>query len=301
MKTIYTLLFALTFSLSIFSQGSGYLGISMKKASEQGVRISEVLENGAAFVYGLKQNDVIMSVDGIEVNTAIELKTEITKNDWGQSISLKYKRDGHTNLKEIVLGSKANKVTYHVKRRKINSSYEWNFDENTWVTVLNGNATKIVKKNESGLKEAYEITEGSETPQAFSDLEDKMDIIEAIDARNAGKKFYPSITVYIKTYTEPVKVESTPNTNTILNAELKAYPNPSLGQFQFSLKMDEPTSKQLSWQVFDVTGKKITEGKLNEFSGVTTQKLDLTNQGAGVYLLRVINDKQVMTERLIVK
>ena len=146
MKTIYTLLFALTFSLSIFSQGSGYLGISMKKASEQGVRISEVLENGAAFVYGLKQNDVILSVDGVNVNTATELKSQITKNDWGQSISLKYKRDGHTNLKEIVLGSKANKVTYHVKRRKINSTYEWNFDEKTWISVLNGIvSTKALK------------------------------------------------------------------------------------------------------------------------------------------------------------
>jgi hypothetical protein len=297
MKTIYTLLFALTFSLSIFSQGNGYLGISMEKDSEEGVRISEVLENGAAFVYGLQQNDILLSVNGVDVNTAKGLKSQITEKNWGQTISLLYKRDGHTKLKDVVLGNRANRVTYHVRRRKANSSYEWSFDENTWITVLNGNATRIVKKNENGVKEIHEITEGSIVPQAFLDLDDKLEIIEAIEARNAGKRYFPSVTVYIKTYTEPSKTK----VNTNLNVELKAFPNPSLGEFQFSLNMDESTSKDLSWQVFDVTGKKITEGNLNEFSGVTTQKLDLTNQGAGVYLLRVINDKQVMTERLVVK
>lgn len=299
MKTTLTLLFAVIFSFSSFSQGNGYLGISMKKATNEGVRISDVLENGAAFVYGLKQNDVILSVDGIVVNTSKELKDQITKNNWGETISLVYQRNNKTKTKEIVLGSRANKVTYHVKRSKVNDSYVWNFDDKTWVTVLNGTATKIVKLNDNGNKELYAVTEGEDTPQAFSDLNDKMEIVDAIDSRNEGKRFYPSITVYIKTYTEPAKIKVEPTVN--LNAELKAYPNPSLGELQFSLNMDEPKSKQLSWQVFDLTGKKITEGNLNEFSGTTTQKLDLTNQDAGVYLLRVINDKQVMTERLVVK
>jgi hypothetical protein len=297
MKTIYTLLFASIFSLSAFSQGNGYLGISMEKDSEEGVRISEVLENGAAFVYGLQQNDIILSVSGVDVSTAKGLKSQIINKNLGQTISLLYKRNGHTNLKDVVLGNRANRVTYHVKRKKTNSSYEWSFDENTWIMVLNGNATRIVKKNENGVKETYEITEGSTVPQAFSDLDDKLEIIEAIEARNAGKRYFPSVTVYIKTYTEPSKTK----VNTNLNVELKAFPNPSLGEFQFSLNMDESISKDLSWQVFDVTGKKITAGNLNEFSGVTTQKLDLTKQGAGVYLLRVINGKQIMTERLVVK
>ncbi|MEN8928657.1 MAG: PDZ domain-containing protein [Flavobacteriales bacterium] len=299
MKTIYTLLFACLASFSLFSQGNGYLGISMKKASEEGVRISDVLENGAAFVYGLQQNDIILSVDGKEVNSSQELKNKIVANDWGETISLLYKRNGHTRIMDVVLGNRANKVTYQIKRRKINATYEWNFDENTWISVLNGNATKIVKLNENGVKAIHNIAEGTDLPQSFSDLDDKMEIIAAIEERNAGKRFYPSITVYIKTYTEPSKIKTVPNAN--LSAELKAFPNPSLGEFQFTLKMEEATSTNLSWQVIDVTGKKITEGNLAEFNGATNQKLDLTNHGAGVYLLRVVNGKELMTERLVVK
>lgn len=298
MRTVYTLLFALIFSLSLFSQGNGYLGISMEIDSEEGVRISEVLENGAAFVYGLKQNDIILSVNNVTVNKSKDLKTQISKNNWGQTISLLFKRDGHINSKEVVLGSSANKVTYHVKRNKISAhTFTWSFDENTWINIENGATKWIKKKNENGVIQTYVIEFFRETPQAFSDLDDKLEIIESIEARNAGKRYFPRVTVFIKTYTEPLNSEVNKN----LNAELIAFPNPSLGEFQFSLNMDESTTKNLSWQVFDVTGKKIIEGNLNEFSGVTTQKLDLTNQGAGVYLLRVINDKQVMTERLVVK
>ena len=41
-------------------------------------------------------------------------------------------------------------------------------------------------------------------------------------------------------------------------------------------------------------------GQVNDFEGNTTQKLNVTDQGAGVYLLRVVNNNEVYTERLVV-
>jgi|TARA_B110000902_G_C13975115_1_gene462693 hypothetical protein len=52
--------------------------------------------------------------------------------------------------------------------------------------------------------------------------------------------------------------------------------------------------------VIDITGKLIIEGQVNDFEGNTTQKLNVTDQGAGVYLLRVVNNNEVYTERLVV-
>ncbi len=296
---ITALLFAACISISAWSQGNGYLGISMEKATNQGVRISEILENGAAQTYELKQNDIIYSINGVSVNSATELKKQIVSKDWGEKIKVVFARDGHTLTKLVTLGNRAEKVTYHVKRRKINSSYEWNFDENTWITVVAGKATKMVKLRADKSKDVLNITEGMDIPQEFSDLDDKLEIIEAIDARNAGKRFYPFITVYIKTYTS--KSNDKTVTPTKLKVELKAFPNPSLGQFQFTIKTEKAKSKSVVWQVIDISGKLIKEGNVADFEGATTQSMDLTQQGAGVYLLKVVYDNQVFTERLVVK
>jgi len=294
---ITTLILALSLSITAFTQGNGYLGISMQKSSKQGVRISEVLENGAAQTHKLLQNDVILRVDGIDVNTAKELKDQITSHNWGETIAILFIRNGKTLSKNVTLGNKAQKVTYHVKRKKVNASYVWNFDESTWITMTNGKAEKMVKLLPNGSKSSLTIKDGADTPQEFSDLDDKLEIIEAIDLRNAGKRFYPSITVYIKTYTEPTKVPVVP---TKPNSELSVYPNPSLGEFNFNFKVDKSTDNEVSWQVIDITGKLIVEGQLNDFEGATTQKLIVTDQGAGVYLLRVVNNNEVYTERLVV-
>lgn len=294
---ITAILLAVCLSFSALAQGNGYLGISMEKASDRGVRISEILENGAAQTHQLLQNDIILNVNGVEVNTAQELKNQITANNWGETISVLYLRNGEVQMKNVTLGNKAQKVTYHVKRRKINSTYEWNFDDNTWITMANQEVSSMVKMQADGSKAVLSTIERLAIPQDFSDLEDKLEIIEAINKRNEGKQFYPSITVYIKTYTEPSKMPVVP---TKLNSQLSVYPNPSLGEFNFSFKVEKSLDKAVTWQVIDITGKLISQGNLNDFEGNTTQKLNITEQGAGVYLLRVVNNNEVFTERLVI-
>lgn len=299
MKKINSLLFTLLFTSILVAQGNGYLGISMEKSEVEGVRISEILENGSAKTYGLKQNDIILEVNGIVVNTATELKKEITTKNWGETVELLLRRNGHSQLVKVTLGNRAKKVTYQVKRKKINNQYEWNFDNNTWITVEDGKAKKMVKLREDGSKVVQVITEGGTLPQEFSDLSDKMEIIEAIDARNAGKRFYPSITVYIKTYAASTKIKK--NINPQLNVELKAFPNPSLGMFKFTFKLDNSANKNVTWEVIDIKGKKVVSHSLNNFEGNITQSIDLTAQSAGVYLLKVIHNNELYTEKLVVK
>lgn len=299
MKKINSLLFTLFVTSMLIAQGNGYLGISMEKSETGGVRISEILENGSAKTYGLKQNDIILEVNGIVVHTATELKKEITTKNWGETVELLFMRNGQSQSVKVTLGNRAKKVTYHVKRKKINSQYEWNFDNKTWIMVENGKAKKMVKLKEDGSKVIQVIVEGKPLPQEFSDLSDKMEIIEAIDVRNAGKRFYPSITVYIKTYAVSTKIKK--KVSPQLNVELKAFPNPSLGVFKFTFKLDNSNNKNVTWEVIDIKGKKVVSHSLHDFEGNTTQSIDLTAQSAGVYLLKVIHNDHIYTEKLVVK
>ena len=79
------------------------------------------------------------------------------------------------------------------------------------------------------------------------------------------------------------------------------YPNPSLGEFQLSFSLDKPESEKLSWEIIDITGKKVKEGNISNFTGETIQSFDLKQQGAGTYLMRLMYNKKVYTERIIVK
>ena len=83
--------------------------------------------------------------------------------------------------------------------------------------------------------------------------------------------------------------------------QIKAFPNPSLGEFQFTLSTKEDKSLGGMWQVIDISGKIVKEGNLGQFEKQVTQSIDLSPQGAGVYLLKVVSNNQLFTERLVVK
>lgn len=70
----------------------------------RGVRIMEVVSNGAADRDGLRPNDVILSVNGDKVNEANQLQQKIAVLRPGEVVDLKILRDGKELTKKIELG-----------------------------------------------------------------------------------------------------------------------------------------------------------------------------------------------------
>ncbi len=88
----------------------GFLGVQIrdidaKVADEknlkeiEGVYVVGVSENGAAALAGIKENDVILAVNGVAVNSTSELQEQIGKYHPGDDVKLKVKREG--GLKEF--------------------------------------------------------------------------------------------------------------------------------------------------------------------------------------------------------
>lgn len=73
--------------------------------------------------------------------------------------------------------------------------------------------------------------------------------------------------------------------------QIKVYPNPSKGIFYFDSEMYEVNR----WIVTDLSGKRIISKEQKERSGV----IDLGNFQSGIYLLQVITDDGVKTQKLI--
>ena len=71
-----------------------------------GVFVQTVNAGSAGEAAGLKDGDIILSVDGKEVNTSNQLQTIVASHYPGESVSLKVYRGGKTIEKKVVLKSR---------------------------------------------------------------------------------------------------------------------------------------------------------------------------------------------------
>jgi hypothetical protein len=82
------------------------------------------------------------------------------------------------------------------------------------------------------------------------------------------------------------------------NSIAEIYPNPSAGVFNLDLLTSE-NETEVIFEVTDLAGRVVQQNKITTSGG--TQTIDLSKEGKGIYLLRVIRDGQVEIHRLIVE
>jgi serine protease Do len=72
----------------------------------EGVFIGKVQPGGAAELAGIKDNDVIISVDNVLVNSSAELQEQISKHRPGDKVTVEIKRDNKKKLYNVTLRNK---------------------------------------------------------------------------------------------------------------------------------------------------------------------------------------------------
>jgi len=95
----------------------GYIGVQIQTVDEtlakalgldkaEGVLVQSLVDNGAAEAAGIKAGDVIISVDGKEVNAANELQSYIARKHPGDAVTLRVYRDGKFLDRSVTLRSR---------------------------------------------------------------------------------------------------------------------------------------------------------------------------------------------------
>ncbi len=95
----------------------GYLGIFAYDAeivpylnktvnTNSGIYVATVNRGGPAFISGIQEGDIILEINGIEINKMIELREFIYNKVPGDKVELKILRNNETIIKEITLGRK---------------------------------------------------------------------------------------------------------------------------------------------------------------------------------------------------
>ncbi len=76
---------------------------NLKLEGVKGVLITRVLDDGSAKEAGLKENDVILKIDGADVNTVSELQEQVGRHRPGDKVTITYSRNGKETTTPIIM------------------------------------------------------------------------------------------------------------------------------------------------------------------------------------------------------
>lgn len=310
---LFLLLIIGRFNLLIAAD-QGYLGISIKDFSQtlldnqiNGVQIINVFDDGAAKNSNLKENDILTQINGISIANTKTLTGTLEKLFWGDEITITYWREGSFYNEKIVLGAKKVVKTYNVTK-KINTNEEiWIFKDDQTELTLNteGKPVKISKTNKNQTVETIELV-GEEPltnmPQYFLDINDKMQAINSIKAKQIEKGTTQlNEIIYIKTVTNPTQTNTTIIPFELNTTLFSVAPNPTIdGIFNLKFKIEDKSPVKI--QIFDVTGKQLYLNNLLDFDGYFNEKIDLgRNIAKGTYLIQLQQNGKRINQKLIIQ
>jgi Do/DeqQ family serine protease len=134
-----------------------------------GVYVAGVEEDGAAKGAGIKEGDVIISVDGIKVNTSSELQEQIGKHSPGDEVEVLIKRNNKKKLFNVTLRNtrggtgivKNNMLVMGAELDEIDDQlkYKLNIRNGLQITSLENGKLK-----EAGVKKGFIIVKVNKTP-----------------------------------------------------------------------------------------------------------------------------------------
>lgn len=104
--------------------------------------------------------------------------------------------------------------------------------------------------------------------------------------------------VFLNVNTSNFTINSTLGVDDVNKADnLTIYPNPSTGVFTIELNSN---AKNISYSVYSLEGKLISQNNVNHNGGKFSQKLNLSHLPSGTYLVQVNNGSEKISKKLIV-
>ena len=99
---------ALELAFSGQENSQAFLGVMIKNDDNQGVRITEIVDDSAAATSELRSGDIILEIDSEDVTSTEKLIELIQSKKAGDEVSIRYLRDGKKKKTKVALGEKQN-------------------------------------------------------------------------------------------------------------------------------------------------------------------------------------------------
>ncbi len=147
------------------NSNKGFLGVHYSLESEEGVKITKIVEGSAAEESGLLANDVIVEINGTEMNNSKSFIEIMNGTEKGEKINLVFERDGERMARDIVLGERVSE--FQINRFNadddmnifFNSDDDLDFGDNVMIKIL---VEKLSTEEEEMVHKALGVSKSSE-------------------------------------------------------------------------------------------------------------------------------------------
>ena len=93
--------------------------------------------------------------------------------------------------------------------------------------------------------------------------------------------------------------ENNLNKNELAVDKLKFNPNPNNGVFDLKFELSDNAPVQV--KIMDMNGKEVYDNQVNNFSGNYNENIDISENGAGIYLLQIVQGKSASTHKIVIQ
>ncbi|HRH38662.1 MAG TPA: PDZ domain-containing protein, partial [Flavobacteriales bacterium] len=254
------------------SEPRAFLGVTPGDGDDEnpveGAVIGSVEEGTAAEKMGIKEGDVIRSVNGIAINDFLVLSETIGSMEPGDEVKVEVQRGAEKLTLNGTLGETNDQVFINVPG-------------------MNG-------MNFNGL--APEDRE--ELRQEMDQLRQEMNELR----REMGKDMRREVHVRVETRTLNDEEKATLRKKGVavdnaLNVDVNAFPNPSNGFYR--LQFDVQERGDLAVDVHNSTGERVYQERITGFKGRYERTLDLSDLASGNYYLVITQGGKTATSKLV--
>lgn len=97
----------------MFSTDQGFLGVYITGTDGNGARVTQVIEESAAFSGGIQENDVITSINGKAISSEGELIEAVGSYKAGETVEVGFERSGESHSVSTELGQRTMRMGGH--------------------------------------------------------------------------------------------------------------------------------------------------------------------------------------------
>jgi len=303
--------------------------------SQQGVYLEGIVPGSGADQAGLKKGDVVMGIDGRNLDAAYELSDALSDHPPGDTIIVSYWRGGRSRQTDLVLTERILNQPKPTRRQRVQVPRAYlgvYLDDDHDYDRPGARITRLVEgeaAEAAGLQPEDRIVrlDGRET-RDYEDLSEVMGTLEpgervSLRYLRDGQEKKIKVTLGSRlvhrwvTLPDEVDmsaeqlVEAIEDTNranqlrqfmespSLEMDEFEVFPNPSQGRFTVRFAMAEEEDTDV--RIFTTSGQEIYRERLRNFSGDYERRIDLREvMTEGVYFLQITRNGTGMVERLLI-
>lgn len=289
------------FSLLLFSAFAkpGYLGVVVvdhKSPEQSGIMVKDLIENGAAQSYGIKENDIITSVNEIPVQEKEELVKLLTTYNYGEEVRIGVLRGGKAITEKVILGNKPEQVTVKVSKAEMADGVHWIFAEDKTEIVVKANTNTPV------LVYIHEENGPVKVSKDFAAYQEKLGYIRNINKDRDECSCNCPITQYsfYKVAKDPDAMQARSSVSaTLFPDKFNVTPNPSGGNIKIEIASNEKGTPSIS--IYNVNGDLVQTDLLQNFVGEYSKEYHLENMPKGAYVVQLKIGEKVTSKKIILQ